>query len=141
MSQEVHQEDEILGKAYDARLMARILRYLRPYWKLLAISFLFLMLQTGSQLLGPYITKVAIDRYLRHVPGTVSVIDRFLSADPLTGLSQIAGLYFLTLLMAFNYAGRDYLLYAIRALAHRVRSGDLEPEQLSEAHVVGSLYS
>ena len=64
MSEEVHQEDEILGKAYDARLMARILRYLRPYWKLLAISFIFLMLQTGSQLLGPYITKVAIDRYI-----------------------------------------------------------------------------
>ena len=64
MSQEFHQEDEILGKAYDARLMARILRYLRPYWKLLAISFVFLMLQTGSQLLGPYLTKVAIDRYI-----------------------------------------------------------------------------
>src|SRR5689334_14188707 len=44
--------------------MARILRYLRPYWKLLAISFAFLMLQTLSQLLGPYITKIAIDRYI-----------------------------------------------------------------------------
>jgi ATP-binding cassette, subfamily B, multidrug efflux pump len=64
VSQEEHQEDEILGKAYDARLMARILRYLRPYWKLLAISFAFLMLQTVSQLLGPYITKIAIDRYI-----------------------------------------------------------------------------
>jgi ATP-binding cassette, subfamily B, multidrug efflux pump len=64
VSQELHHEEEILGKAYDARLMARILRYLRPYWKLLAISFVFLMLQTGSQLLGPYITKVAIDRYI-----------------------------------------------------------------------------
>ena len=57
-------EEEILGKAYDARLMMRILRYLKPYWKLLAISFFFLMLQTGSQLLGPYITKIAIDRYI-----------------------------------------------------------------------------
>jgi ATP-binding cassette subfamily B protein len=57
-------EDEILGKAYDARLMARVLRYLRPYWKLLAVSFTFLMLQTGTQLLGPYITKIAIDRYI-----------------------------------------------------------------------------
>ncbi len=64
MSQEEHQEEEILGKAYDARLMARILRYLRPYRKLLAISFAFLMLQTVSQLLGPYITKIAIDRYI-----------------------------------------------------------------------------
>jgi ATP-binding cassette, subfamily B, multidrug efflux pump len=57
-------EDEILGKAYDARLMARVLRYLRPYWKLLAVAFTFLMLQTGTQLLGPYITKIAIDRYI-----------------------------------------------------------------------------
>ena len=59
-----HQEDEILGKAYDARLMARVLRYLHPYWKLLAVAFAFLMLQTGAQLLGPYITKIAIDRYI-----------------------------------------------------------------------------
>jgi ATP-binding cassette subfamily B protein len=61
---EYPQEDEILGKAYDARLMARMLRYLRPYWKLLAVAFTFLMLQTGTQLLGPYITKIAIDRYI-----------------------------------------------------------------------------
>jgi ATP-binding cassette subfamily B protein len=64
MIEEIHHEDEILGKAYDARLMARILRYLRPYWKLLTVSFIFLLLQTGGQLLGPYITKVAIDRYI-----------------------------------------------------------------------------
>ena len=64
MSEEVHKEEEILGKAYDARLMGRILRYLRPYWKLLALSLTFLLLHTGSQLLGPYITKVAVDRYI-----------------------------------------------------------------------------
>jgi ATP-binding cassette subfamily B protein len=57
-------DEEILGKAYDAHLMMRILRYLRPYWKLLAVSFVFLMFQTGAQLLGPYITKIAIDRYI-----------------------------------------------------------------------------
>ena len=44
--------------------MARVLRYLRPYWKLLAVAFTFLMLQTATQLLGPYITKIAIDRYI-----------------------------------------------------------------------------
>ena len=64
MNEEIQQEDEILGKAYDARLMSRILRYLRPYWKLLSVSFFFLLLQTGAQLLGPYITKIAIDRYI-----------------------------------------------------------------------------
>ena len=67
-------DEEILGKAYDARLMARILRYLRPYWKLLAVAFAFLLLQTGTQLLGPYITKIAIDRYV--VAGDVHGLDR-----------------------------------------------------------------
>ena len=38
MTAEFHGEEEILGKAYDARLMARILRYLRPYWKLLTVA-------------------------------------------------------------------------------------------------------
>jgi len=61
---EFHGEEEILGKAYDARLMARILRYLRPYWKLLTVAFTFLLLHTGTQLSGPYITKIAIDRYI-----------------------------------------------------------------------------
>jgi len=64
VSEEIQQEDEILGKAYDARLMVRVLRYLRPYWKLLTVSFVFLMLQTATQLLGPFITKIAIDRYI-----------------------------------------------------------------------------
>jgi ATP-binding cassette subfamily B protein len=66
VSEALHTDDEILGKAYDARLMARMLRYLRPYWKLLAVSFSFLLLHTATQLLGPYITKVAIDRYIAH---------------------------------------------------------------------------
>jgi len=64
VSEALHTDDEILGKAYDARLMARMLRYLRPYWKLLAVSFSFLLLHTATQLLGPYLTKVAIDRYI-----------------------------------------------------------------------------
>lgn len=64
MTASVHGEEEILGKAYDAHLMARILRYLRPYWKLLTLAFTFLVLHTATQLAGPYITKIAIDRYI-----------------------------------------------------------------------------
>ncbi|HEY7167114.1 MAG TPA: ABC transporter ATP-binding protein [Candidatus Binatia bacterium] len=74
MTEDLHREDEILGKAYDARLVARVLRYLAPYWKLLALSLALLLLQTGSQLLGPYITKVAIDRYIS--TGDVQGLDR-----------------------------------------------------------------
>ena len=47
----------------------------------------------------------------------------------------------LTLLMAFNYGGRDELLDAFRALAWRVRTGELRPEEISEAHVSGALYT
>jgi ATP-binding cassette subfamily B protein len=64
MSEVVHTEDEILGRAYDARLIRRILKYLKPYWRLLLLSLLFLVFYSGTQLLGPYLTKVAIDRYI-----------------------------------------------------------------------------
>jgi undecaprenyl diphosphate synthase len=41
----------------------------------------------------------------------------------------------LGLMLAFNYGGRDELLDAFRALAGKVRTGELEPEDISEAHV------
>ena len=47
----------------------------------------------------------------------------------------------LTLLMAFNYGGRDELLDAFRTLARRVRAGDLEPDAISEADVGQALYT
>jgi ATP-binding cassette subfamily B multidrug efflux pump len=73
VSQDPHAEDEILGKAYDARLMRRILRYLQPYWKLLAVALVFLIFHTGTELLRPYITKIAIDRYI--ATGDVNGLD------------------------------------------------------------------
>ena len=47
----------------------------------------------------------------------------------------------LTLLMAFNYGGRDELLDAVRSLAHQVRAGKLEPEDITEKHVEQVLYT
>lgn len=57
-------EETVLGKAYDSRLMKRMLIYLDPYrfWGLLAIVLLFL--RTGLQLAGPYLIKIAIDDYI-----------------------------------------------------------------------------
>jgi ATP-binding cassette, subfamily B, multidrug efflux pump len=57
----LHEEDA-LGKAYDARLMRRLLHYLRPYgWKVL-LGVSLLLLAAGLELLGPYFTMVALDR-------------------------------------------------------------------------------
>jgi undecaprenyl diphosphate synthase len=47
----------------------------------------------------------------------------------------------LTLLMAFNYGGRDELLDAFRTLARRVRAGELSPEDIDEAQVSAALYT
>jgi ATP-binding cassette subfamily B protein len=54
-------EDEILGKAYDSRLMRRIVAYLRPY-KAKVVTALLLIFATGAvELAGPYLTRLAID--------------------------------------------------------------------------------
>ena len=47
----------------------------------------------------------------------------------------------LTVLMAFNYGGRDELLDAMRSLAHEVRVGKLDPEEITEKHVAQALYT
>ncbi len=56
-----HHEEEVLGKAYDARLMKRIYAYVLPHKKLVALSILFLVLVSAAQLGQPYLIKRAID--------------------------------------------------------------------------------
>ena len=54
-------EEEALGKAYDGRLMRRLLRYLRPYWKQVGLALLVLLLAAGANIVGPWVTQRAID--------------------------------------------------------------------------------
>jgi ATP-binding cassette subfamily B protein len=70
----VHIDDEVLGKAYDARLILRLLAYLRPFGFLVFLALVFLAGYTGAQLLGPYLVKVAIDRHI--AVGDVIGLDR-----------------------------------------------------------------
>jgi ATP-binding cassette subfamily B multidrug efflux pump len=55
------QEDEILGKAYDGRLMRRLLTYLRPYKGPVAIAFVLLVFLSFADIAPPIITKFLID--------------------------------------------------------------------------------
>jgi ATP-binding cassette subfamily B protein len=57
-------EEEVLGKAYDARLMRRLVAYLRPYWLQVVIAVIAIIGSAAGQLAQPYLTKVAIDRYI-----------------------------------------------------------------------------
>jgi ATP-binding cassette, subfamily B, multidrug efflux pump len=97
-------EEEILAKAYDSRLMRRLLTYLWPYRSLIAGALVFLILNSILQVAGPLLTKVAIDRYLAPDPSRISTpIDRFLAADPVTGLTQVALLYMVALFGIFLF--------------------------------------
>jgi ATP-binding cassette subfamily B protein len=58
------QADELQEKPYDSRLMKRLLRYLSPYRKLVALSVLLLAVEAMLELAPPFLTKLAIDRYL-----------------------------------------------------------------------------
>jgi len=95
------QEEEILGKAYDGRLMRRLLTYLRPYWWQVTVALSSIILKAGLDVLGPFLTKTAIDKYLAHTPGSHAFLDRWLSSEPLKGIAQIAGLYVGTLVFSF----------------------------------------
>lgn len=57
-------EDEILGKAYDSRLMKRLLKYVKPYWKQVVVSVVIVLILAVLNPLRPYITKFAIDDYI-----------------------------------------------------------------------------
>jgi ATP-binding cassette, subfamily B, multidrug efflux pump len=55
-------EEEALGKAYDARLMRRLLRYLRPYRLRVAGAIGLLLAGAALELVGPILTRIALDR-------------------------------------------------------------------------------
>jgi ATP-binding cassette subfamily B protein len=57
-------DEEVLGKAYDARLMRRLITYLRPYRKVVAIAILLIIFESGLEAAFPWLTKIAIDRYI-----------------------------------------------------------------------------
>ena len=48
-----------------------------------------IFLKAGADVLGPYLTKIAVDRYLVHVPGLRSPFDPFLSTNPLSALPKL----------------------------------------------------
>ena len=80
-------DDEILGKAYDARLMRRLLQYLRPYWRQVCVALAAIVAGSAASLAQPYLIKVAIDRYI--------------AVGRLDGLDRIALLYLVILVTAF----------------------------------------
>ena len=80
-------DEDVVGKAYDARLMRRLLHYLRPYSLSAALALVAIISNSVLQLAQPYLMKLAIDR--------------FIPAGDMGGVNRIALWYFLILIGGF----------------------------------------
>ncbi len=129
-------EEEVLAKAYDARLMRRLLGYLRPYSRSIALSLVFLLVYSALQVCGPLLTKLAIDRYLAPVANRISTpIDAYLSTDKWIGLTQITLIYLVVLVGGFvsafghvyimQYAGQRAMFDLRRELMTHLQRSDI----------------
>ncbi|MGA2879142.1 MAG: ABC transporter ATP-binding protein [Bryobacteraceae bacterium] len=105
-------EEEVLGKAYDGRLMRRLLAYIRPYKLPVVAALILLLFNAVLQAIGPLLTALAVDRYLApSVKATHTILDPYLAANPWTGLAQISFLYLLIVIFGmFCDFGEQYIM-------------------------------
>jgi ATP-binding cassette subfamily B multidrug efflux pump len=95
-------EEEVLGKAYDGRLMRRLLGYMRPYRRMVALSLFFLLIQSALQVLGPLLTRTAVDRYIAPTGSPMhGIFAAWLPIGAADGLTRIALLYLAVLVGSF----------------------------------------
>jgi ATP-binding cassette subfamily B multidrug efflux pump len=80
-------DDDVIGKAYDSRLMRRLLTYLVPYRGHVALAVAAIVANSVLQLAPPYLTKI--------------VIDEAIPAGDLSGLGAIAALYLSAIVLSF----------------------------------------
>jgi ATP-binding cassette subfamily B multidrug efflux pump len=117
-------EEEVLGKAYDSRLMKRLLKYLAPYrWKV-ALALGSIVLKAGADVLGPFLTMVAIDRYLAPAHQAPSLLSRWLSPRPMTGIAQIGAIYvgLITFSFLLEYLQTYFMQWAGQMVMYDLRS-------------------
>ena len=86
-----NEEDDVIGKAYDSRLVGRLMQYMRPYLPRTVLAIVLLLVTTGLTLVQPLLVQQAIDRDISH--GTTG------------DLWWIVSLYLgvLTLIFSFRY--------------------------------------
>jgi len=85
-------DDEIMGKAYDSRLMKRLLSYLKPYKKYVIAAIFLNIIFAAMGPLRPFLTKIAIDDYILtgNYPGLMVLIGILFGILILQGFIQYA---------------------------------------------------
>ena len=116
-------EEEVLGKVYDGRLMRRLLAYLAPYKLVVAVSLVLVLLVSALKLVGPILTKVAIDDYI--------------AAGDLEGLNLIALVYGLALMAQFVIS--YFQIYIMNMAGQRVMA-DMRREIFSHLQQLHPAY-
>jgi ATP-binding cassette subfamily B protein len=91
-----YHEEEALGKAYDARLLKRLLHYVRPYKWRVVFALLLTSAVTPLELIPPFLFWIAVDRYL--VPGSNGLIPE---SAAWRGIEWVSALYLLVLITSF----------------------------------------
>ena len=131
-------EEEVLGKAYDSRLMARLLRYLKPYRLPVLGAVALLMLASGLAVVGPYLTRIALDEAIpagdgRHL-AQLAIL--FLGATVLVFIFQYAQALVTTWL---GQAGHVRPAHPDLPQAAAARSRVLRPQSGRPAHDPGHI--
>ncbi len=106
-----YHDEEVLGRAYDARLMRRLLGYLRPYRGMVVGAVGLILASSLLQLVGPLATAVAIDVFMRPggeapAAGASRFVEAFLARrgvelDPVAGLGALSLIYLGSLVATF----------------------------------------
>ena len=129
---ETSYEEEVLGKAYDGRLMRRLLSFLKPYQLQVAWAVALLFLASVSQLAGPLLIKIGIDTYISNgdTQGLVFIGLVYLLALGLEFVLQFLQTYWV------NWIGQ-YAMYdmRMRTFSHIQRL----PVRYFDRHPVGRL--
>ncbi|WP_026476168.1 ABC transporter ATP-binding protein [Alkaliphilus transvaalensis] len=114
----IHQE-ETLGKAYDSKLMSRLLQYAKPYWKWLSLCIILLMIISAIDLAQPYVIKIAIDDYINvfekpiyvyHTPPESEKGFFFQDRYYVKAKNMDDDLSFDKIVQLIQYDGKDYLI-------------------------------
>ncbi|ERM92965.1 multidrug ABC transporter ATPase [Caldanaerobacter subterraneus subsp. yonseiensis KB-1] len=98
-----YQQEEIMAKPFDWKIMKRLLTYAKPYWFYILIGVIAILLVTVSNLLRPYLVQQAIDNYINN--------PHISKEQAIQGVIRIGSLYIVIITVAFliNY-GQVYLI-------------------------------
>jgi ATP-binding cassette subfamily B protein len=127
-------EEEALGKAYDSRLMKRLLTYLRPYKWQVGFALSTIVLKAAADVIGPVLTILAVDRYLAPKSAVHYLLGHWLTAEklfgwwlspkPLTGIAQLGAIYVFLLCFSFflEFAQTYYMQWTGQKVMFDLRS-------------------